>query len=77
MVEDVGAMLMEAKGPVVTVKVAVEVKMELVPVTVWLPALVEVQEEPVQELPLPAMVKVVEAVTSPRELPKESKPVAE
>jgi hypothetical protein len=58
-----------------TLRLAVAVLPELLPVTVWPPATVAVQLEPVHE-PLGAMVKVVLAVRSPRLLPYRSEPVA-
>jgi hypothetical protein len=65
----------EARGPALTVRVAVPWMDPSVPVTVWAPATVAPQLAPVQ-LPLGAMVKVVEPVTVPSELPYWSAPVA-
>jgi hypothetical protein len=53
--------------------VAVAVVTPSLPVTVWLPATVEVQEEPAQEPP-PLIVNVVSEVTSPRLASAPSKP---
>src|SRR2546426_8486554 len=58
-----------------TVKLAVAVLPPSLPFTVCAPATVAVQIAPVHE-PFGAMVKVVEAVTSPRLLLLASKPVA-
>jgi hypothetical protein len=65
----------EARGPAFTVSVAVPWKDPSVPVTVWDPATVALQLAPVHE-PLGAMVKVVDPVTAPSELPYWSAPVA-
>ena len=62
---------MEARADPVMVKVALAVWPLSVPVTVWAPASVAVQEASVQ-LPLGVMVKVVAPVTSPSELAKAS-----
>ena len=61
--------------PEVTVNVAVSVLPLSVPVTVCDPATVAVQVAPVQE-PLGEMENVVDPVTSPREFPDWSNPVA-
>jgi hypothetical protein len=60
-------MVIEDKPAAVTVKVAVAVWPASLPVTVWTPATEAVQEEVVQE-PSGAMLKTVEAVTTPRGL---------
>src|SRR5438128_9807059 len=70
-----GLMVMWSSAPAFTVRLAVAVLPLLLPVTVCPPAVAAVQLAPVQE-PFGAMVKVVEAVTSPRLLLPASKAVA-
>src|SRR6266536_625299 len=75
MVAVAGLMVMWSSAPAETVRLAVAVLPPSLPVTVCAPATVAVQLAPVHE-PSGAMVKVVEAVTSPRLLLPASKPVA-
>jgi len=64
-----------AAAPGFTVSVASSVNTPLVPVTVWAPATVAVQLDPVHE-PSGAMLNVVPGVTLPRLLPNASNPSA-
>ena len=75
--QDVVAGLREAEDGLgaLTVSEAVLVLPASLPVTVWAPATVAVQLFEVQE-PSGAIVKVVAAVTSPREFPAASKACA-
>src|ERR1700730_2069758 len=75
MVAWAGARPMWSKPPGLTRSVAVADLPLLVPVTVWVPALVAVQLVPVQ-LPAGAMLNVVAVVTSPMLLPYWSAAVA-
>jgi hypothetical protein len=74
-VAEAGLIVMWSSAPALTVRLAVAIFPLSLPVTVWLPATVAVQEAPVQE-PSGAIENVVEAVTLPRLLLKLSKPCA-
>ena len=75
MVAEAGESARWCSGPAVTVSAAVLVFPPSLPVTVCGPAVVAVQVAPVQ-LPSGPIEKVVDSVTSPRELFAESKPSA-
>jgi hypothetical protein len=72
---DAGEMTRWSSGARLTVSDAALVLPPSLPVTVWAPAVVAVQRLPVHE-PLGAIVNVVAAVTSPRELFAASKACA-
>src|SRR6266511_4597096 len=75
MADDAGERTRWSRGPAVTVSAAVLVSPSRFPVTVCAPATVAVQTLPVHE-PLGEMEKLVDAVTSPTELPAGSNPSA-